>query len=218
MSGLHFGVRFWTPKRGPFCRQNFSHRAKIARVSMFLHVRDRSFPCRCFSMVLQRRRHLFSTPCEHLWPHMFLNWGGALWRPWNPPAASLVPPCQRQSCAPSGTPICATGSRPWSPPQDSPRTGPFPIETVLKVRENPAPFQKSGFDRQACATRGPSKAILCYERAFKGTRSTESSSTVARGTESSPALGQLLGLPLVGPPIGPFLPPWCLLGASQAVQ
>ena len=31
-------------------------------------------------MVLQRRRHLFSTPCEHLWPHMFLNWGGPLWR------------------------------------------------------------------------------------------------------------------------------------------
>ena len=25
---------------------------------MFLRVRDRSFPCRCFSMVLQRRRHL----------------------------------------------------------------------------------------------------------------------------------------------------------------
>ena len=34
MSGLHFGVRFWTPKRGPFCRQIFSHRRKIARVSI----------------------------------------------------------------------------------------------------------------------------------------------------------------------------------------
>ena len=34
MSGLHFGVRFWTPKRVPFCRQNFSHRRKIARVSI----------------------------------------------------------------------------------------------------------------------------------------------------------------------------------------
>ena len=31
MSGLHFGVRFWTPKRGPFCRQNFSHRAKNSK-------------------------------------------------------------------------------------------------------------------------------------------------------------------------------------------
>ena len=28
MNGLHFGVRFWTPKRGSFCRQNCCHRAK----------------------------------------------------------------------------------------------------------------------------------------------------------------------------------------------
>ena len=33
------------------------------------------------------------------------------------------------------------GSRPWRPPQDLPRTGPFAIEIVLKVRQNPAPFQ-----------------------------------------------------------------------------
>ena len=26
--GPHFGDRFWTPKRGSFCRQNFSRRAK----------------------------------------------------------------------------------------------------------------------------------------------------------------------------------------------
>ena len=35
-------------------------------------------------MVLQRREQVFSTPCERLCPHMFLNWGGPLWRPWNP--------------------------------------------------------------------------------------------------------------------------------------
>ena len=35
-------------------------------------------------MLLQRREQLFSTPCERLCPHMFLNWGGPLWRPWNP--------------------------------------------------------------------------------------------------------------------------------------
>ena len=35
MSGLHFGVRFWTPKRGPFCRQNFKVTGrKIARGSI----------------------------------------------------------------------------------------------------------------------------------------------------------------------------------------
>ena len=32
------------------------------------------------------------------------------------------------------------GSRPWRPPQDLPRTGPFAIEIVLKVRQNPAAF------------------------------------------------------------------------------
>ena len=35
-------------------------------------------------MVLQHREQLFSTPCERLCPHMFLNWEGPLWRPWNP--------------------------------------------------------------------------------------------------------------------------------------
>ena len=34
MSGLHFGVRFWTPKRGPFCRQILVTGRKIARGSM----------------------------------------------------------------------------------------------------------------------------------------------------------------------------------------
>ena len=33
------------------------------------------------------------------------------------------------------------GSRPWRPPQDLLRTGPFAIEVVLKVKQNPAPFQ-----------------------------------------------------------------------------
>ena len=32
-------------------------------------------------------------------------------------------------------------SWPWRPPQDLPRTGPFAIEIVLKVRQNPAPLQ-----------------------------------------------------------------------------
>ena len=49
---------------------------------------------------------------------------------WSFPA-SLAPPCQRD----------VLGSRPWRPPQDLPRTGPFAIEVVLKVRQNPAPFQ-----------------------------------------------------------------------------
>ena len=42
-----------------------------------------------------------------------------------------------------GNPVlaCATGSQPWSPPQDLPRAGPIAIEIVLKVIQNPAPFQ-----------------------------------------------------------------------------
>ena len=55
---------------------------------------------------------------------------------WSFPA-SLVPPCQREGC-PNGPVL---GSRPWRPPQDLPRTGPLAIEIILKVRQNPAPFQ-----------------------------------------------------------------------------
>ena len=39
------------------------------------------------------------------------------------------------------------GSRPWGPPQDLPRTGPFAIEVVLKFRQNPAPVQNRDSDQ-----------------------------------------------------------------------
>ena len=61
------------------------------------------------------------------------------------------------------------GSRPWRPPQDLPRTGPFAIEIVLKVRQSQAPFQN-------------------------------------RDSIGNPVLQASL------------VPPWCLPGASQAVQ
>ena len=44
-------------------------------------------------------------------------------------------------------PVCATGSQPWSPPQDLPRTGPIAIEVVLQV----------------CSKTGARSAILCDE-------------------------------------------------------
>ena len=47
-------------------------------------------------------------------------------------------------------------SRPWRPPQDLPRTRPFAIEIVLKVRQNPAPFQ----NRQSCATSLPGASLV----------------------------------------------------------
>ena len=77
------------PFRGPFLdpKTGFVLSAKLLSPSekqhkfrLFLHVRDRSFPYRWVSRALQRREYLFSTPCEHLCPHMFLNWGGPPWR------------------------------------------------------------------------------------------------------------------------------------------
>ena len=79
----------WTPFWGPFLDPKtgvvlsaklWSPSEKKHKFRLFLHVRDRSFPYRWVSRALQRREYLFSTPCEHLCPHMFLNWGGPPWR------------------------------------------------------------------------------------------------------------------------------------------
>ena len=79
----------WTPFWGPFLDPKtgvvlsaklWSPSEKKHKFRLFLHVRDRSFPYRWVSRALQRRECLFSTPCEHLCPHMFLNWGGPPWR------------------------------------------------------------------------------------------------------------------------------------------
>ena len=85
------GPRFWgpflDPKTGAVCRQNFVAGRKIVQVSIVSAGARQKF---CIPlghwvpMVLQRREQLFSTPCERLCPHLFLNWGGPLWRPWNP--------------------------------------------------------------------------------------------------------------------------------------
>ena len=82
-----FGVRFWTPKRGPFVRNFFAAGRKIVQVSIVSAGTRQKFcipPGHWVPMVLRRREQLFSTPCERLCPHMFLNWGDPLWRPWNP--------------------------------------------------------------------------------------------------------------------------------------
>ena len=75
----------WTPFWGPsfgvvLSAKLLSPSEKKHKFRLFLHVRDRSFPYRWVSRALQRRECLFSTPCENLCPHMFLNWGGPLWR------------------------------------------------------------------------------------------------------------------------------------------
>ena len=74
--GPRFGVQKTDPKTGAVCRQNFCRRAKIVQVSIVSAGARQKF---CIPlghwvpMVLQRREQLFSTPCERLCPHLFLN-------------------------------------------------------------------------------------------------------------------------------------------------
>ena len=74
--GPRFGVQKTDPKTGAVCRQNFCRRAKIVQVSIVSAGTRQKF---CIPlghwvpMVLQRREQLFSTPCERLCPHLFLN-------------------------------------------------------------------------------------------------------------------------------------------------
>ena len=75
-----FWCPFLAPNGGRFVGKIVVTERKKHKFRLFLHVRDKSFPYRRVSMVLQRREYLFSTPCEHLCPHMFLNWGGPPWR------------------------------------------------------------------------------------------------------------------------------------------
>ena len=106
--------------------------------------------------------------------------------------ASLAPLCQRIQFV--------LGSRPWRPPQDLPRTGPFAIEIVLKVRQNPAPFQS---------------------RESIGNPVLQVSLVPPWCLPAYPNGSFLPPWCLADCPIDPFLPPWCLSclpGASQAVQ
>ena len=84
------------------------------------------------------------------------------------------------------------GSRPWRPPQDLPRTGPFAIEIVLKVRQNPAPFQNRdsiGNPVLQVSLAPPWCLLVCPSGSF---------------------LPLVLPWCLAGCPIDPFLPPWSL--------
>ena len=101
------------------------------------------------------------------------------------PNGPFLPPCQREPCAPSRISKASLPSRAWSPPQDLPRTGPFAIEVVLKVKQNPA------------------SAILCYKSplCLPG-----ASQAVQMALSCLPGASWCLA----GCPIDPFLPPWCL--------
>ena len=62
---------------------------------------------------------------------------GSFLPPWCLPGASQALP----GASLSNGIQSALASRPWRPPQDLPRTGPFAIEIALTVRQNPTPFQ-----------------------------------------------------------------------------
>ena len=71
--GPRFGVQKTDPKTGAVCRQNFCRRAKIVQVSIVSAGMRQKFCIPLGHLVLQRREQLFSTPCERLCPHLFLN-------------------------------------------------------------------------------------------------------------------------------------------------
>ena len=122
-------------------------------------------------------------------------------------------------------PLCATGSQPRSPPQDLPRTGPIAIEIVLKVTQNPAPFQDRdsiGNPVLRASLVPPRLSKWCFPASL-------APSGCFAGCPIDPFLPPwcLPGYPngsflppwcLAGCPRDPFLPPWCLPGASQAFQ
>ena len=110
------------------------------------------------------------------------------------------PPCQREFslCWAAGASL---GSRPWRPPQDLPRTGPFAVEIVLKVRQNPAPFQNRdliGNPVLQVSLVPPWCLPVCPNGFF-----------------SAPLVPPWC---LAGCPIDPFLPPWCLASCQMVLS
>ena len=121
---------------------------------------------------------------------------------WSFPA-SLVPPCQRQSCAPSGT---LKASLCYGQPTVEPTPG-FAANRAVRHSNCFSSYTKSGappkpgFDRQACATSLPG-----------------ASPVLPRRCQLFFPASLVPPWCLAGCPTDPFLPPWCLPGASQAVQ
>ena len=76
--------RVWRTSGGRFVGKFFATGRKIAQVAIVSAGTRQKFFIPLGFHGSQRREQLFSTPCERLCPHMFLNWGGSLWRPWNP--------------------------------------------------------------------------------------------------------------------------------------
>ena len=130
---------------------------------------------------------------------------GSFLRPWclqSSPLDPFLPPW----CLAS-----ATGSQPWSPPQDLPRAGPIAIEIVLKVIQNPAPVQNRdsiGNPALQASLVPPTLSKWLFPASLVPP-------WCFAGCPIDPFLPPWC---LPGCPSSSFLPPWCLPGASQAVQ
>ena len=104
--------------------------------------------------------------------------------------------------------ICATGSQPWSPPQDLPRTGPVAIEIVVKVIQNPAPFQNRdsiGDPAQRTSLVPPRRCKWLFPASL----------VPPWCVAGCPIDSFLPPWCLAGCPNGSFLPPWCLAGCPM---
>ena len=113
------------------------------------------------------------------------------------------------SGCPNGPFQSVLGSRPWSPPQDVLRTGPFAIEIVLKVRQNPAPFQ----NRNSIGNPVLQVSLVppwCLPGCPNG--SFLPPWCLPGASQAVQLILSCLPGASIGCPNGSFLPPWCLAG------
>ena len=120
--------------------------------------------------------------------------------------SASVPPCQKQSYVPRGQSVLrAANCGGLHPPQDLPRIGPFAIEIVLTVIQNPTSLQNR--DSIGKLVR---RVSLVPPRCFpRGAHCSFLPPWCLAGCPIDPFLPPWC---LPGCPIGSFLPPWCLAG------
>ena len=128
-----------------------------------------------------------------------------------PRKLSFLPPWCLAGCPIDPFLQSVQGSRPWRPPQDLPRTGPFAIEIVLKVRQNPAPLQ----NRDSIGNPVLQVSLVppwCLPGCPNGSFLPP---WCLAGCPIDPFLLPW-GLPCpIDPFLPPFLPPWCLAGCPN---
>ena len=100
-----------------------------------------------------------------------------------------------------------TASRPWGPPQDLPRTGPFAIEVVLVP-----PRRYGSFLPPWCF---PGEGDLCLSAHIAPVPVQKKNLVPPWCLASCPIDPFLPPWCLASSPMSPFLPPWCLSGCPN---